>query len=109
MAQPSKPRVRAPSSAKAGEMIEIKTLISHDMESGQRKGSDGAVVPRRIIKEFTASFDGTPFFRAEWQPAISANPYQSFFMRAVKSGTLQFAWLDDDGSIIKAESALTVA
>lgn len=109
MAQSSPPRIRAPATAKPGEIIEIKTLIAHDMESGQRKDATGAVIPRKILKEFAASFNGKPLFRAEWQSAISANPFQSFFMKATESGTLDFAWTDDDGSVIQASAKLTVA
>ena len=63
------PRVRVPATAKKDEIIEIKTLISHEMESGQRKGADGNVIPRRIINTFTASFNGKKFFEATWHPA----------------------------------------
>ena len=66
------PRVRVPAKAAAGEMIEIKTLISHEMESGQRKDAKGETIPRKIINKFTASFNGKPVFAADWNPAISA-------------------------------------
>lgn len=97
MAKPV-PRVRVPAKAKAGEIIEIKTLISHEMESGQRRDSGGKVVPRKIINKFTAAFNGKTFFEADWQPAISANPYQAFFFKVNESGEFKFAWKDDDGS-----------
>lgn len=73
MATPT-PRVRVPAEAKAGDIIEIKTPISHDMESGLRKDSAGKPIPRKIIKSFTAKFNGKEFLSAEWYPAISANP-----------------------------------
>ncbi len=97
MAKPV-PRVRVPGKAKAGDVIEIKTLISHEMESGQRRNSSGKVVPRKIINKFTAAFEGKTFFEADWHPAISANPYQAFFYKATKSGEFKFTWKDDDGS-----------
>jgi sulfur-oxidizing protein SoxZ len=103
------PRVRVPTTAKKDEIVEIKTLISHEMESGQRKGSDGKIIPRKIIHTFTASFDGKMFFEATWYPSISANPYQSFFYKADKSGEFTFAWKDDDGSVYEKKSALTVS
>lgn len=102
------PRVRVPAKAAAGELIEIKTLISHEMESGQRKDAKGETIPRKIINKFTASFNGKPFFSADWNPAISANPYQSFFFKAAESGEFIFAWKDDDGSEYTAKSKLTV-
>jgi len=107
MAAP-KPRVRIPSTAKAGEVIEVKTLISHEMESGLRKDGAGKTIPRKIIKQFTASFNGKEIFRADWQPAISANPYQSFFVRVPETGTFTFEWLDDDGSVYRSEHTVAV-
>lgn len=109
MSVQSKPRVRVPTTAAKGELIEIKTLISHEMESGQRKDASGKPVPRKIINKFTAAFDGKVFFEADWHPAISVNPYQSFFFKAQKSGVLAFKWKDDDGSESTAESKLTVS
>ena len=103
------PRVRVPAKAAAGEMIEIKTLISHEMESGQRKGADGNIIPRKIIHTFTASFNGKKFFEATGHPAISANPYQSFFFKAKESGEFTFAWADDDKSVYESKAKLTVS
>jgi sulfur-oxidizing protein SoxZ len=108
MANPT-PRVRMPATAKKGEIVEVKTLISHDMESGVRKDADGKVVPRKIIKLFEASFNGRPVFTADWYPSVAANPYQSFFVKAEESGTFSFAWTDDDGSVYRATSKITVA
>jgi len=102
------PRVRIPSTAKAGEVIEVKTLINHVMETGLRKDVEGKIVPRKIIKRFTASFNGKEILSADWQPAISANPYQSFFVRVPETGTFTFEWLDDDGSVYKSEHRVTV-
>ncbi|MFS8036608.1 thiosulfate oxidation carrier complex protein SoxZ [Xanthobacter sp. AM11] len=109
MAIKSTPRVRVPAQAKAGEVIEIKTLISHEMESGQRKDSSGKTVPRDIINTFEASFNGKPFFKADWFPSISANPFQSFFFKAKESGEFTFVWKDDQGAEQKATAKLTVA
>jgi sulfur-oxidizing protein SoxZ len=107
MAQPT-PRVRMPSTAKAGDVIEVKTLISHEMESGQRKDASGKAIPRKIIKQFVATFNGKELFRADWHPAISANPYHSFFVRVPESGTFVFQWIDYDGSVYKSEHKITV-
>jgi len=93
---------------KRGDVIEIKTLISHPMESGQRKDKDGKIIPRKIINSFVCALDGKQVFRAELDPAISANPYLAFFLRAERGGTLLFAWTDDDGSVYRTEAALTV-
>ncbi|WP_371420835.1 thiosulfate oxidation carrier complex protein SoxZ [Tardiphaga sp.] len=109
MATKPTPRVRVPAQAKPGEMIEIKTLISHEMESGQRKDAAGKIVPRKIINKFIAAFNGKTVFEAEWNPAISANPYQSFFYKASETGEFTFTWKDDDGSDYVATNKLTVA
>lgn len=103
------PRVRVPATAKAGELIEIKTLISHEMESGQRKDAKGETIPRKIIHTFQAAFDGRTVFEAKWNPAISANPYQSFFYKALKSGEFTFTWKDDDGTDYVTKNRITVA
>ncbi len=108
MANPT-PRVRVPKSAKKGEMIEIKTLISHEMESGQRKDSAGKTIPRQIINKFIAEFNGKQVFAADWHPAISANPYQSFFYKASESGEFKFSWKDDNGQTYTSTSKIEVA
>jgi sulfur-oxidizing protein SoxZ len=81
MANPT-PRVRMPSQAKAGQVIEVKTLISHEMETGQRKDAKGKTILRKIIKNFTAKFNGKEIFRSDWHPAVSANPYLAFFRQS---------------------------
>jgi sulfur-oxidizing protein SoxZ len=98
-----------PATAKAGEIIEVKTLISHEMESGQRKDAAGKLIPRHIIKKFTATFNGQEILSADWHPAISANPYQSFSVRATESGAFVFSWFDDDGSVYKSEHQIVVS
>ena len=108
MAVTPTPRVRMPATAKAGEVIEVKTLISHEMESGQRKDAAGKPIPRKIINQFTATFNGREIMSANWHGAISANPYQSFFVRVPETGTFEFSWKDDDGSIYKSEHKVTV-
>ncbi len=109
MAGNHKPRIRMPKTAKAGEVIEVKTLISHEMESGQRKDSNGNIIPRKIIKKIVVKFDGQEVFSADWQPAISANPYHAFFVKVPKSGTFAFEWHDDDGAVYSADQAVTVS
>lgn len=108
MATASKPRVRVPAVAKVGEIIEIKTLISHDMENGQRKDPSGQTIPRKIINAFSVKFNGKDVFSADWHPALSANPYQSFFFKAKESGKFEFTWTDDDGSKYTATADLKV-
>lgn len=93
----ARPRVRVPKTAKAGEVVEIKTLISHEMESGQRKDKEGNIIPRDIINHFAAKFNGVTVFETELHPAISTNPYLSFYTRIPESGAFEFTWTDDHG------------
>lgn len=109
MATKPTPRIRMPATGKAGEVVEVKTLISHEMESGQRKDKDGKLIPRKIINKFVVKFDGAPLMTVDWNSAVSANPYQSFFVRLTKTGTFEFEWTDDDGSVYKAEQKVTVS
>jgi sulfur-oxidizing protein SoxZ len=104
-----KPRVKVPSTAKPGEAIVIKTLISHPMESGQRKGKDGKPIPRKIINKFVATYNGEEVFSADLLPAIAANPYIEFSLKLNESGTLKFVWTDDDGSTFDLENKIKVA
>ncbi|MHA7776752.1 thiosulfate oxidation carrier complex protein SoxZ [Roseibium sp. M-1] len=104
----SKPRVKVPKKAAAGEVITIKTLISHPMESGQRKDKDGNLVPRQIINKFTCEFNGQVVFSCDMDPAVSANPYMEFNAKVNESGTFKFSWVDDDGSVYETENEITV-
>ncbi|SDU10904.1 thiosulfate oxidation carrier complex protein SoxZ [Stappia sp. ES.058] len=104
----SKPRVKVPKTASKGEVITIKTLISHKMESGQRKDKDGNVIPRQIINRFTCEFNGKTVFACDMEPAISANPYLEFSAKVPESGTFKFTWVDDDGSEYSKESKIAV-
>lgn len=108
MAIASNPRVRLPAEAKPGEIIQIKALITHEMETGQRKDEAGKAIPRKIIREFVARFNGVIVFRAEWNPSISANPYQAFYFRASESGVFDFVWTEDDGTQHKTSATLSV-
>ncbi|WP_295312121.1 thiosulfate oxidation carrier complex protein SoxZ [Roseobacter sp.] len=109
MASGVKPRVKVPKTASAGETIEIKTLISHTMESGQRKDSDGNVIPRSIINRFTAEFNGQNVIDVTLEPAISTNPYFQFEAIVPETGEFLFKWYDDDGSVYEETKAVTVS
>lgn len=102
-----KPRVKVPSSAKKGEVIQIKTLAPHKMETGRRK-KKGKLIPRHIINKFVAKFNGKEIFSADMHPAISANPYFSFHTKVSESGTFEFSWTDDKGKTIKATRKISV-
>ncbi|MBB4287700.1 thiosulfate oxidation carrier complex protein SoxZ [Roseospira goensis] len=104
-----RPRVKAPRKASPGEVVEIKTLINHSMESGQRKDKNGDPIPRQIINKFVAAFNGREFFTVDLAPAISANPYLSFYAKVEESGEFTFTWHDDDGSVYEDSKSIEVA
>ena len=104
----SSARIRLPAAIKKGEVIEVKTLVTHPMESGQRRDAAGKIIPRKILNKFVCTYNGKEVFRADLWPAISANPYLAFFIAASDSGTLDFAWTDDDGSVISESAKITV-
>lgn len=108
MASGVKPRVKVPGSASAGEGIVIKTLISHPMESGQRKDGDGNPIPRSIINRFTCEFNGQNVIDVKMEPAISTNPYFEFEATVPEAGEFKFTWYDDDGSVYEDAKAITV-
>ncbi|HKL46703.1 MAG TPA: thiosulfate oxidation carrier complex protein SoxZ [Roseovarius sp.] len=108
MAEGVRPRVKAPKSADAGEVVVIKTLISHKMESGQRKDSDGNVIPRSIINRFTCDFNGENVVDVKMEPAISTNPYFEFEATVPEAGDFQFTWYDDDGSVYEDTKSVSV-
>lgn len=109
MAKGVKPRVKVPKSAAAGETITIKTLISHKMESGQRKDKEGNVIPRSIINRFTADFNGQNVIDVTLEPAISTNPYFQFEAVVPESGEFKFTWYDDDGSVYETAKKIKVS
>jgi sulfur-oxidizing protein SoxZ len=104
-----KPRIKLPKEAKKGEVIEIKTLIAHVMETGLRKDQDGKIIPRKIINKFTCEFNGKPVFSVDIEPAVAANPYMQFTAKVEESGTFKFTWIDDDGTVTTAEDKITVS
>jgi sulfur-oxidizing protein SoxZ len=100
--------VNVPARARRGEIIEIKTLISHAMETGYRRTQLGAPVARDIIRLFVCTYNGTEVFRAELHPAIAANPFIAFSTVATESGTLAFHWTGDHGFSVTESAAITV-
>jgi sulfur-oxidizing protein SoxZ len=104
-----KPRIKLDKKeVKAGEIVEVKALVSHVMETGQRKDSSGKTIPRKILNKFTCTVNGKEVFSADFEPAISANPYIQFKFKARESGPVVLTWTDDDGSKIVGEETLKV-
>lgn len=108
MADGVKPRVKVPKKATAGETITIKTLISHQMESGQRKDKEGALIPRSIINRFTCDFNGENVIDVTMEPAISTNPYFQFEAMVPEAGDFKFTWYDDDGSVYEETKSIAI-
>ncbi len=104
----SNPRIKLPDQIAAGDVIEIKALIMHVMETGNRKSRDGERIPRNIIHTFTAEYDGALVFTAEFGPGISANPFLAFFLKVPGAGELRVTWRDDEGGETIERYALTV-
>ncbi|MGR3621801.1 thiosulfate oxidation carrier complex protein SoxZ [Pseudophaeobacter sp.] len=109
MASGVKPRVKVPKTAAAGEAVTIKTLISHQMESGQRKDKEGNVIPRSIINRFTCAFNGQMVADVTIEPAVSTNPYFQFEATVPEAGEFAFTWYDDDGSVYETSKAIKIA
>ena len=100
--------INVPAKAKRGEVIAIRTLISHVMETGFRHDSNGVLQPRNIITTFVASYNGEEIFRAELFPAMSANPFITFHTVATESGTIEFTWTGDNGYSATQSAKITV-
>ena len=100
--------VTVPKQAKRGEVIQIKTLAQHTMETGFRRTQYGEPIPRDIIRRFVCAWNGEEVFRAELHPAIAANPFLSFTVVATESGTISFTWTGDNGFAHTETRAITV-
>ncbi len=105
----AKPRVKAPKSAAAGEIVTIKTLVRHAMETGQRKDADGNKIPRDIIHTFVCTVNGKEVLRSNWESAVSANPYLAFPLKIDETSEVVFSWTDDQGETVSTKKTITVA
>ena len=104
-----KPRIRLDKKdVKKGDTVEVKTLVSHVMETGLRHDADGKLIPRMIINRFTCELNGRLVFECDPESAVSANPYFQFKFRPEESGTLKFTWIDDEGTRTEAIETITV-
>lgn len=108
MAPPPEPRLRLPKTAAKGEVIEIRTLITHPMESGLRKDETGQPIPRAILNRLTVHFNGVLVIDLALEPAISANPYFAFHAAVPESGEFTFLWQDDSGALYEARRWIDV-
>ena len=100
--------INVPERARRGEIVEIKTLISHPMETGYRRNQSGVRVERDIVRLFVCTYNGAEVFRAELHPAIAANPFIVFTTIATESGTLTFQWTGDNGFSVTESAKILV-
>ena len=100
--------VNVPPRARRGEIIELKALVSHPMETGYRRTQLGATIPRDIIRRFVCTYNGVEIFSADFHPAISANPFLAFSTVATESGTMAFSWTGDNGFAVTESASITV-
>ena len=100
--------VTMPARAKRGEIVEIKTLAQHAMETGFRRTQTGELIPRDIIRTFRCTYNGTEVYRVDLHPAIAANPLIAFTTLATESGTLSFQWAGDNGYSVTETAAIRV-
>ena len=100
--------IHAPKSARRGELVELKALILHPMETGFRPGTNGRLIPRNIIERFVATWNGGEIFSMAFSPAIAANPFVSFFVVATESGTVAFRWTGDEGFAVEETVTIDV-
>jgi len=102
-------RIQVPKEAKRGELVEVRIVIQHPMETGFRRDADGKRVARNAIHSLACRYNGAEVFRATLSTGIAANPFLRFFLRAGESGNLDFWWLDDDENEGTARARLVVA
>lgn len=100
--------VTVPAQAKRGEIMEIKTLAQHPMETGFRRTQTGELIPRDIIRTFRCTYNGVEVYRADLHPAIAANPLIVFTTVATESGSLSFQWVGDNGYTVTEVAAIRV-
>ena len=100
--------INVPERARRGEIIEIKTLAQHVMETGFRRTQTGELISRDIITEFVCRYNGVEIFRAELRQAVAANPLITFTTVATESGTLEFTWTGDNGYLANHKAEIKV-
>ena len=100
--------VNVPASARRGEIVPIRALVQHVMETGFRRTQLGELIPRDIIRQFACTYNGVEIFRADFHPAIAANPLMAFSTVATESGTIEFRWTGDKGFALTESARITV-
>ena len=103
MADPMRIRAQA-----SGDKVTVRVLMSHEMESGQRKDGNGKLIPAWHIQDVTATLNGKPVMTAEWGPAVSKNPFLQFTIKGAKAGDkVGITWKDNKGDTRSDEATVT--
>ena len=98
--------ITLPAAPRKGVPFEVRALLGHPMENGLRPDGFGNVVPRSLVTSFECTLDGVQVCHITLYPAIAANPYLAFWVRADGPGTLRFEWLGDNGFAHRETRAL---
>lgn len=102
MADPMKIRAKA-----EGDVVDVRVLFGHEMETGQRKDSTGNIVPAHFIQNVTATYEGRTVLSAQWGPAVSKNPFLSFKFKGGKAGEkVKVMWTDNKGQTRTDEATI---
>lgn len=104
----AEPRVLVPRTARAGEIVPIKVLIGHRMETGLRRDEAGRVIPRQLVNRFVCRYGGAEVFSADLHESVAANPYLAFDIEATESGLVEFVWEEDGGASARLAHRLVV-
>jgi sulfur-oxidizing protein SoxZ len=101
-------RIQIPAKIRRGDVVEVRLLIRHPMETGFRHNNVGRPIPQNVIKLVTCRYNGEEIFRAELFSGVAANPYLAFFTTASDSGELEVIWTDDAGQTETERIQVTV-
>jgi sulfur-oxidizing protein SoxZ len=102
MADPMKIRAKL-----EGDTADVRVLMAHEMETGQRKDASGKTIPAWHITEVKAALNGKPVLKASWGPAIAKNPYMQFSVPGAKAGdTISVTWVDNKGDTRTDETVI---
>lgn len=102
-------RLQAPEKARPGEIVEVKALVQHPMESGFRRDARGQPIPRKILNKVTVTFEDELVLEGDWFIGVAASPFLAFDLRVERAGTLRITWRDDDGTLITAQHRIELA
>ena len=100
--------VQVPARAQRGEIIELRAIVGHVMETGFRRTETGSLVPRDIIRQMVCSYNGVEVLRADFHPAVAANPLIAFTTVATETGRIEFRWTGDNGVSATESAQITV-